>query len=192
MLAAQVAKGRAIDNAQRLESTHGPFEVSDGSPSSTSSATPAVMLPRSATTPAGHDMPRGSCHFCVATDIPLASDAVQWEQVGEYYISRDTQPANATGLMNALLSAAPDARIAFDVTVSDNDSPPQAIVDTLNRLVQSASNGSAVATSSAAMMMKAQAPDISVEPLGELPGSVGASGVYAIGSTSGQTKTYMA
>jgi hypothetical protein len=137
-------------------------------------------------------MPRGSCHFCIATDAPLASDAVQWEQVGEYYISRNTHPGDATGFMNALLSAAPDARIAFDVSVSDDDSPPQAIADNLNRLVQSASNGSAVATSSAAMMMKAQAPDISIEPLGELPGSVGASGVYAIGPTSDQTKTYIA
>ena len=192
LLAAQVAKGRAIDNAQRLESTHAPFEVSDSSLAPTSSSTPAVILPRSASTPAGHDMPRGSCHFCIATDAPLASDAVQWEQVGEYYTSRDTQPGDATGFMNALLSAAPDARIAFDVTVSDDDSLPQAIVDTLNRLVQSASNGSAVAMSSAAMMMKAQAPDISIEPLGELPGSVGASGVYAIGQTSDQTKTYIA
>jgi hypothetical protein len=83
-----------------------------------------------------------------------------------------------------LLSAAPDARIAFDVTISDDDSPPHGIADSLNRLVQSASNGSAVATSSAAMVMKAQATDISIEPLGELPGSVGASGVYAIGPTS--------
>lgn len=187
LLAAQVAKGRAIDNAQRLESTHAPFEVSDGSLAPTSSSTPAVILPRSASTPAGHDMPRGSCHFCIATDAPLASDAVQWEQVGEYYISRDTQPGDATGFMNALLSAAHDARIAFDVSVSDDDSPPQAIADNLNRLVQSASNGSAVATSSAAMMMKAQAPDISIEPLGELPGSVGASDVYAIGPTSDPT-----
>ena len=86
--------------------------------------------------------------------------------------------------MKALLSAAPDARIAFDITVSDDDSAPHAIVDNLNRLVQSASNGSAVATASAAMMIKAQDPDIRLEPLGELPGSSGAAGVYAIGPTS--------
>jgi len=184
MLAAQVAKGRAIDNAQRLESTHGPFEVSDDTLSRVDPSTPAVILARSATTPAGHHLPRGSCHFCVATDVLLVSEAVQWEQVGECYISRNVQPADAHRLMNGLLSAAPDARIAFDVVASDDDSPPQGIADNLNRLVQSASNGSAIATSSAAMMIKAQAPDISIEPLGELPGSVGASGVYAIGPMS--------
>ncbi len=191
LLAAQVAKGRAIDNAQRLESTHVPFEVSDGSPSPTPSSTPAVTVTRSATAPAGHDMPRGSYHFCIATDVPLASDAVQWEQVGEYFISRDAPPADATGLMSALLSAAPDARFAFDVTVSDDDSPPYSIADNLTRLIHTASNGSAVATSSAAMVMKASAPNISIEPLGELPGSAGASGVYAIGPTIDQTKAYV-
>jgi tetratricopeptide (TPR) repeat protein len=184
MVAAEVAKGRAIDNAQRLESTYMPFEVSDGHPSRTPPSTPAVIVARSATTDAGDDMPTGSCQFCIATDSPVVSDAVQWERVGDCYISRSAQAADAIPSIKALLSAAPDARIAFDVTVSDDDSAPQGIADNLTRLVQSASNGSAVATASAAMMIKAQDPDIRLEPLGELPGSSGASGIYAIGPTS--------
>lgn len=184
MLAAEVAKGRAIDNAQRLESTHLPFEVSDGHPSRISLSIPRVIVTRSATITTGDDIPPGSCHFCIATDSPMASDAEQWEQVGDFYISRGARAADAIPSMRALLSAAPDARIAFDVTVSDDDSAPHGIADNLNRLVQSASNGSAVATASAAMMIKAQDPDIRLEPLGELPGSYGASGVYAIGPTS--------
>lgn len=183
MLAAQVAKGRAIDNAQRLESTHMPFEVSDGRPSRMPPSTPALIVARSATTDAGDDMPHGSCHFCIATDSPMASDAVHWEQVGDFYIRRGAQAADAIPSMKAVLFAAPDARIAFDVTVSDDDAP-HGVADNLNRLVRSASNGSAVATASAAMMIKALEPDLRLEPLGELPGSSGASGVYAIGPTS--------
>lgn len=184
-LAAQVAKGRAIDNAQRLESTHMPFEVSDGSPTRPPDAlTPDVIVVRSAATPMGDDIPLGTCHFWIATDVPLTSDDVQWEQVGDCHVGHGAKPAHANGLMKTLLSAAPDARIAFDVSVSVDDTTPHLVADSLTRLVQSASKGSAVATASAAMMMKALAPDIRIEPLGELPGSAGVSGVYAIGPTA--------
>ncbi|MFN3451796.1 MAG: tetratricopeptide repeat-containing protein [Sphingorhabdus sp.] len=183
-LAAEVAKGRAIDNAQRLESTHMAFEVSDGHPSRVSATTPCVIVARSAEIPAGYDMPSGVCHFCIATDSPPANDAVQWEKLEDCYVGFGAQPADTRALVKALLSASPDARIAFDVAVSDDDSAPHIIADNLSRLVRSASKGSVVATASAAMMMKAKAPDIRIEPLGELPGASGASGVYAIGPTS--------
>lgn len=180
-LAAQVAKGRAIDNAQRLESTHLPFEVSDGHPSRVSPSIPSVIVARSAESPAGHVMPPGYCHFCIATDSPMASDVLQWEKLADCYISYGAQPAEAIPLVQALFSAAPDARIAFDVTVCDDDSSPHIMADILNRLVRSASKGSVVATAPSAMMMKAMVPNIRIEPLGELPGASGASGVYAIG-----------
>ena len=51
----------------------------------------------------------------------------------------------------------------------------------LERLVQTATAGTIIASANAAMLLKAIYPALWTEPLGELPDPSGAFGIYAVG-----------
>ena len=50
----------------------------------------------------------------------------------------------------------------------------------IRRMLDSATQGTTIASTEAAMAFKARNPEIRLEPLGELPDAAGAIGVYAI------------
>jgi hypothetical protein len=78
----------------------------------------------------------------------------------------------------------PDATIAVSLGVVHGSS--EARQAQVGRMLRSAAIGTTIAGAEAAMALKARNPEMSVEPLGELPDVSGAVSLYAIGIGRGR------
>lgn len=181
-LAAQVAKGRAVDNAARLESEAGLFEVVETAfPTGQHPNVFSVEVRRSAVTDDLPSLQTRQIALWIATDASDLPDAIAWRNHGSIQVCRIDRPEQTGEIVRPLCKANPQARIAIHAAVKDDDVLGDSEAARLERLVRTATAGTAIATAAAAMSIKALHPDAWIEPLGELPDPSGALNVYAVG-----------
>lgn len=171
-LAALVAKGRAIDNAERLESEALPVEVIDSNVS-LPGAGQTLRLARSASVGAEVELGNRQLSVLVATDSQSKPKNGQ--------ITAVRVPEDASKLVRQIRSSDPDATIAVHALIVDGDIISDVNRSQLERLMRAAAAGTVIVTSTAAMLIKATDSGFWLEPLGELPDPSGALDVYALG-----------
>lgn len=179
-LAAAVAKGRAIDNASRLESAAVPVEVTDQTDRLPHELA-VLTLSRSATPDRTIDLEDRQISILLATDGAAAQQDTLFTQHGATAIAVIGSAQEALDAVRRLRAASAEASVAVHIVIADGDMVKDADVVRLRRLVQAAVRGTTIATAAAAMMFKATEPDLEIEPLGELPDPSRALGIYALG-----------
>lgn len=169
----QVAKGRAVDNAARLESTAiGLIVTTPTQVSATLSADTILTLMSSASVGAQPPLDSGAMSVLVAhlAESGLTDDPV---------IAAYGDLAEAEAALVKLRSNKPGATAAISLGVVHGSS--EARHAQIGRMLRSAAKGTTIASAEAAMALKARNPGIAVEPLGELPDVSGAISLFAIG-----------
>ncbi len=181
-LAAEVAKGRAVDNAVRLESEAVPFEVAaSDAPLLPDKSAHVVPVARSAGADVEQTLEQRQTCWWIATDANNRVAGFDPTALGQIAV-RSLAETNELGQILAQLRGAnPDAATAIDIAVTDDGMPDEGEAARLERLLRTATAGTTLATASAAMAIKALHVDAWIEPLGELPDLNGALSVYALG-----------
>ncbi len=172
-IGSQVAKGRAVDNAGRLESAAAGFMVSaTGLEASTAPGARMLTLDPSAAIGTHPALAANvqSVLVAMATDASGISD----DQAVVGYVDI----AEAEDALIHLRNAEPDATIALSFGVVHGS--PEARNAQIVRMLRSAAKGTTIASTEAAMALKARNTAMWVEPLGELPDVAGAISLYAI------------
>lgn len=170
----QVAKGRAVDNAARMESTAiGLMVTATAQVSATGSADRILTLKPSASVATQPALALGAQSALVAHSVgsSLSDDPI---------ITAYDDIAEAETALVKLRSDKPSATIAVSLGVVHGSS--EARQAQVGRMLRSAAIGTTIAGAEAAMALKARNPEMSVEPLGELPDVSGAVSLYAIGT----------
>ena len=181
-LAAVVAKGRAIDNAARLESQAVPVDIADRADSSTPIESPeALKLNRSAATDADIELQNRQLVFIVAISKGADTRYTRFGRHGEPPIAIPDGAVSVAETIRLLRAANSEATIAIHALIAEDDGVDSITAVKMERLVQAAAPATVIATASAAMLMKATEPDLWIEPLGELPDAAGALSIYALG-----------
>lgn len=181
-LAAEVTKGRAIDNAARLESEAVLFEIAEpGTRRSPDESAHYVSVSRSADTDVDQQLEQRQTVWWIATDATELSADFERADSGNTAICHVTGAERMGQILLQVQEANPDAAVAVHVTVTDDIMPGDGDAAQLERLLQTAMAGTTIATAAAAMSIKALHPQAWVEPLGELPDSTGALTIYALG-----------
>ncbi len=180
-IAAQVAKGRAIDRASRLESDAIGIEVTDTEPSTPRTEHEnTLILPRTGGGSGESTLPGHEAVTLVATDC----DTVTWGMADGLHLARFGDLVEAYKASSVIRRDNPDARIAISLTVGNADiTSQQRHEPRVTRMVQAAAQGTTIASAEAAMALKSEYPGLWIEPLGELPEASGAVELYAIEAT---------
>ncbi len=172
-IGSQVAKGRAVDNAGRLESAAAGLMVSaTGHEAATAPGARMLTLDPSAAI---------GTHPALAANVQSVLVAMTTDASG---ISDDqavvgyVDIAEAEDALIHLRNAEPDATIALSFGVVHGS--PEARHAQIGRMLRSAAKGTTIASTEAAMALKARNTAMWVEPLGELPDVAGAISLYAI------------
>lgn len=166
-IAAQVAKGRAVDNAARMESVATGLAVNaTGNIAEADAGSQTLELEPSA--PIKTSTPLASAESSLLAAFgPNASEVISYPDL-----------ATAEVELAKLRRHQPDTTIAVSLGVdTGTPEPRQAQV---SRMVNAAARGTTIANAEAAMALKARNPKMWVEPLGELPEAGGAVSLYAI------------
>ena len=181
-IAAQVAKGRAIDRAARLESNAVGIEIVDTAPKTQPAENESIfVLPRSADFSVTSLLPDHQVVALLATDA--AACAETWDLADGVYVSRYDDLNQAHRVTTEIRSNDGDARIAFSLSVNTGDNANQQRHGSrVIRMLQSAAMGTTIASADAAMALKSENPGLWTEALGELPDASGAIELYAIGA----------
>jgi hypothetical protein len=181
IMAAQVAKGRAIDRAARLESEAIGIEVADSLPKIDDPGYEQILiLPRTAVYASQDAVPDLRSVTLAATDV----DAAGWERADGHYRAAFDNVVEANRAIADLRGDNPDARVAIGQFINTGDAASQQRNESrITRILRTAALGTTVTNGAAAMMLKAEYPELWVESLGELPESSGAIELYAIGPT---------
>ena len=170
-LASLVAKGMAIDKAQRMESRSLSMQVIDEN-SPVPSADIIVRFPRTAAVPAMPAIGQSTVRMLVAgktTELGslVGEAAIMVRQHGQDIVEFQDFSAATDAIGRA--SAAAVTAAAHLVVVPENDETPEAELARTARMVRSAPAGSVVASRDAAMAVKSRTAGTWLEPLGELP-----------------------
>jgi hypothetical protein len=181
-IATQVAKGRAIERAGRLESEAVGVEVVDVAPKIQPAGHENILvLPRSADFRAKRALPVHKAAALVATDA--AACAETWDIADGLYFTRYDDVIVAHHAAAAIRRDDADARIAISLSVNTGDNANQQRHDSrVIRMLQAAAMGTTIASADAAMALKSENPGLWTEALGELPDASGAIELYAIGA----------
>jgi hypothetical protein len=175
-LAAQVAKGAAMENARRLEGSAKGLELNDR-PSAQFKASTDVFaaLERSALLPPTI-LTAGQITATLVTD-DIGGEQAGWNPIADGFFASTTDSLPKAGaLLDALRRSAPAARCAIIAGVGDAAlRRAQA-----SRMAQCAAAGTCVADSITAKALLSILPKLRTEPLGELPDAAGALEIYAI------------
>jgi hypothetical protein len=183
-LAALVAKGMAVDKAQRMESVYRTMEVADRSDDSARSSDINIKVERSAQyVPPIAIEPSKMVMLIAAVDGQLLNrlDLREISTLHGMHVaaSNDLEHA-AKGLarLAGIRSVGPTAAI---LVVADNDHGiSDADIAQAVRIAQSTPEGSVGLSMAAAMALKASHPEIRIEPIGELPGQGSGISMYAL------------
>lgn len=169
----QVAKGRAVDNAARMQSAAiGLMVTATAQDAAPGSADRILTLKPSASVGTRPALTLGAQSVLIAH---LAGSGLSDEPI----ITAYDDIAEADAALVKLRNDKPGATIAVSLGVVHGSS--EARHAQIGRMLRSAAIGTAIAGAEAAMALKARNPEISVEPLGELPDVSGAISLYAIG-----------
>lgn len=181
MLAAQVAKGAAMENARRLEGYTAGLELSDNASSGLGlSGDSFVKLERSASYPP-MPLPTGAMALILVADH-IGDKQPEWSPVADkYHACTCGSLSSVYATLRALRNMAPDARCAVGVFVvqAEYEYKAAAIAQVL-RIAQCAAPGTTIADVASARAMLSQYPDLQTEPMGELPSAGGATEIYVI------------
>lgn len=171
-IASLVAKGRAVENAARMETTATGLTVT---------ATDQHRTPASGQTILKLD-PSSSVENqpALATNAQsaLVAHAAGADMSGDHIVTSYGDIAEAEAALIQIRRNQPDATIALSFGV-DHGSPEMRHAQ-IGRMLRSAAKGTTIAGAEATMALKARNPEMSVEPLGELPDVNGAISLYAI------------
>lgn len=172
-IAAQVAKGRAVDNAARMESQSTELLVALVGQLSPSTAAEHILVLEPTATAGEHSALDPSAQLVL---VAIASGALDDLSIATF--------ADIASAEQALLDhrfSRPEATIAVSFGV-DHGSPeaPRAQIE---RMLRSAAKGTMIASTAAGMALKARNSLMWVEPIGELPDAAGAVSLYAIDVT---------
>jgi hypothetical protein len=189
-LAAEVAKGRAIDNAARLESEAVLFEIAGAdarrSPGRTAHL---VSVSRSAGSDTEQVLEQRHIAWWIATNATDLSADFDWANCGAVAVCHMAHREELAPIVSRVRELDPDAVMAIQVAVTDHNLPAESEAAQLQRMVQSATPGTTIATATAAMAIKALHRQAWIEPLGELMDLNGALSVYALGRFDGAIST---
>lgn len=181
-LAAAVAKGRAIENAARLESEAFMFEVADKTTTQIgNNVAHRVTVRRTAANTGNVHMAERQMAWWIASDIAELSGDLQSTSHAAVNIIRIAEPEGIKQIIQRLRQANVEATFAIHAAITDDDILADRDALRLERLVQTATAGTIIASANAAMLLKAIYPALWTEPLGELPDASGAFSVYAVG-----------
>ena len=169
-IAAQVARGRAVDNAARMESEATDLLVTTAAQLSPSKAA-EHMLVLEPTAIVGEQS-------TLAPNAQLALVAIASSALDDISITAFADIAQAEQVLIDHRVATPDATIAVSLGV-DHGSPETRRAQ-IERMLRSAANGTTIASTEAAMTLKARNSKMWIEPIGELPDAAGAISLYAI------------
>ncbi len=179
--AAQVAKGAAVENAERLESRAIGLQLNDGAaPDTKTAADIFVPLQRSALLPPA-TLVKGDMLVTLATD-QTGTEAGSWTAIANGFYARSVDSiASVDAMLVALMHRAPDARSAVRVAaVNTGGDVEKAHLAKLLRMAQCATAGTVIADAYSARAILSVSPELRTEPLGELPDAGGAIAIYAI------------
>lgn len=177
-IAAQAAKGRATDRAARLESEAIGIEVADSSPKAHGSSYEKILiLPRTAIHVSQDALPDHRAVALLATDIEPGG----WEMADGLHLAEFDDTIKAYNRVADIHRINPAARVAIVLSINADDVASQQRNESrIRRMLHTATEGITITNGAAAMILKAEYPDLRVEPLGELPESSGAVELYAI------------
>lgn len=171
-IAAQVAKGRAVDNAARLESAVAGLMVS-ATGHETVAAGPRILTLDPSVPVGTHPALAANAQSALVATASAASDAAD-----DFPATNYADIAQAEKALIQLRGDEPDATIALSFGVAHGS--PEARRAQIGRMLRSAAKGTTIASAEAAMALKARNPAMWVEPLGELPDVGGAISLYTI------------
>ena len=179
--AAQVAKGAAMENAGRLEGRTIGLELNDQpSPVFERASDLFVSLARSAPHPAAA-LNKGVTLVTLVSD-DVGDDRDSWMPVADGFYAHNAKSVDAVNaLLIQLKKIAPGARSSVSISAVENraDAADAHMAKAL-RLAQCAAAGTSIADVSSARAILSACPKLRIEPLGELPGTGGATEIYAI------------
>lgn len=177
-IAARVAKGRAVDRAARLESEAIGIEVADSSPKAHVSAYDKMLiLPRTAIYVSQDALPDHRAVALLATDIESGGR----EMAEGLHLAEFDDAIRAYNRVADIRRDNPEACVAIGLSINAGDAASQQRDESrIRRMLHAASEGVTITNGAAAMILKAEYPELRVEPLGELPESSGAVELYAI------------
>jgi MAP3K TRAFs-binding domain len=171
-IASQVAKGRAVDNAARLESAASGLMVSaTAQVAATGSADMILKLKPSVSVGSRPALASSAQSALVAS---FAASGTSDDHVVMAY----DDISGAEAALVKLRVGEPDATLAVSLGVTHES--PEARYAQIGRMLRSATRGTTIAGAEAAMALKARNAGMSAEPLGELPDVSGAISLYAI------------
>ncbi len=172
-IASQVAKGRAVDNAARLESSAtGLTIIATGHSPAAAQGLQTVTLAPSAPVEKHAALPTGE------QSVLMATSSATLDAPNDPVVAAYADIAEAGRALNKWRTDQPDASIAVSFGVVHGSS--EAREAQIRRMLRSAATGTTIASAEAAMSLKARDPAILVEPLGELPDVSGAISLFSI------------
>ena len=169
-IAAQVAKGRAVDNAARLESEATDLLVTTAAQLSPSKAA-EHMLVLEPTAAVGE-------RSTLAPNAQLVLVAIASGALDDISITAFADIAEAEQVLIDHRTSTPEATIAVSLGVGHGS--PDARRAQIERMLRSAASGTTIASTEAALALKARNSKMWIEPIGELPDAAGAISLYAI------------
>ncbi len=180
-LAAQVAKGTAIENALRLEGSAAGIELNDTRSHSFDAASDLlVQLERSAHV-ASADTESGRTSVTLVCD-QIVDDCGNWTPAADgFYVCDVRSLAEAQTILREIQIGTTNARTALQVVANaiDNDDGGDAITLVL-RIAKCALPGTITADAASARALLSLFPNLWTEPLGELSDASGPIEIYAI------------
>lgn len=182
-LAAQVAKGTAIENARRLEGSAAGIELNDIRSHSFDAASDVfVPLERTANV-ASADTESGRISVTLVCDQNL-DDPGAWMPVADGFYACDVASfADAHTMLRAIQANTYDARSALKIVArTDRNDDSFDVIAPVLRMAQCAVPGAIISDAASARAMLSFARDLSIEPLGELSDAAGPIEIYAISS----------
>ena len=169
-IAAQVAKGRAVDNAARMESEATDLLVTTAGQLSTSKAAEHVLVIEPSA--------EVGAHSALVPKAQLVLVAITCGALDDTAVTAFADIARAEQALVDHRAATPTATIAVSLGVDHGS--PEVQQAQIARMLRSAAEGTTIASTEAAMALKARNPKMWIEPIGELPDAAGAISLYAI------------
>ncbi len=194
-VAAQVARGRAINNAARMESAVTGLRVVDvdqqrgkGNPVSAGLDDKVIALARSAPPPNNPDIGASSQYVLVAARARMSEisfpGASGIKEHNDHIVAAFGDLATAQTGVEAVRRHRPDISLAVNLVVGSDPMADEGRHAQLIRMVEAAAKGTIIAGTEAAMSLKALNPAMWIEPLGAIPDAAGAINVFAIAVTA--------
>jgi hypothetical protein len=183
-LAALVAKGMAVDKAERMESRFRSMSITDRLDTDAAPADINPKVERTLRNAAPASVEPANMLMLIAgagTQTPNRFDLTQISTLHGMQVAATDDVEHAVRALAGLIGGRTIVPMAAAMTVANNGrSISDADIARVVRLAQSTPEGSVGASMEAAMTIKALHPEIRIEPIGELPDQGRALNMYAL------------